>query len=350
MLAYFRHIAQKYGCKLNSGEALIFVSRLRIIGLANANHVQLDAGFAFVRLLRRRGFMKKTRWFLGFLAVLITVGSLAGCAEVKRGLDVVASFYPMADFAGKIGGDRVHVTTMVPSGTEPHDWEPSPTDIVNLTKASVFVFNGAGMEHWVGDVLNSLDNKNLTVIEASKGVALLDEGAQADPHVWLNPMNAKIEMGNIRDALVSADPAGKDTYEANYNKYAAELDALDAEYKTALASAANRDLVVAHAAYGYLCDAYGLNQVAIEGLSPDSEPDPARVAEIIDFAKAHSVKVIFFESLVSPKVAQSIADQVGAQTSVLNPLEGLTDEEIAAGDDYFSVMRKNLTAIQSALK
>jgi zinc transport system substrate-binding protein len=163
-------------------------------------------------------------------------------------------------------------------------------------------------------------------------------------------MNAKIEMANIRDALILADPDGKNVYEANYDAAAARLDALDAEFVTTLSPLTNRDLVVAHAAYGYLCAAYGLNQMPIEGLSPDSEPDPARVAQIIDFAVAHQVKVIFFEELVSPKVAQSIADQVGAKTDVLSPLEGLSDAETAAGDDYFSVMRKNLTSIQAALQ
>ena len=182
-------------------------------------------------------------------------------------------------------------------------------------------------------------------------MTLLDEGeGHADPHVWLNPQNAKIQMANIRDALKNADPAGSDAYEANFQKYSAELDKLDADFKAALSGLKNRDVVVAHAAYGYLCKAYNLNQTAIEGLSPDSEPDPARVARIIDFAKERQVKVIFFEELVSPKVAQSIAAQVGAGTDVLSPLEGLTAEEAAAGDDYFSVMRKNLTALVNALK
>lgn len=295
--------------------------------------------------------MRKMRWLLFLMAALAALGSLAGCAEEKDGLQAVASFYPMADFVQKIGGDRVRVTTMVPSGTEPHDWEPSPADIVTLERAKIFVYNGAGMEHWVDDVLNSLGNTGLAAVEASKGVALPGEGAgENDPHVWLDPMNAKIEMANIRDALIQADPAGKDAYEANYAKYASDLDALDAEYRAALSGFTNRDVVVAHAAYGYLCKAYGLNQVAIEGLTPDSEPDPARVAEIIDFAKQHALKVIFFEELTSPRVAESIASAVGAKTSVLSPLEGLTQEETAAGDEYFSVMRRNLAALEAALQ
>ena len=294
--------------------------------------------------------MKKKRLTACALAALLMMASLTGCAQEAGGLTVMASFYPMADFTAKIGGDRVKVTTMVPSGTEPHDWEPSPMDIVNLNRAEVFVYSGAGMEHWAEDVLKSLDNRALIAAEASSGVSLLNEGdGHADPHVWLNPQNAKTQMANIRDVLTKADPAGKDAFEANFQKYAAELDKLDAEFKAALFGLKNRDVVVAHAAYGYLCQAYGLEQTAIEGLSPDSEPDPARVARIIDFARERAVKVIFFEEMVSPKVAQSIAAQVGAGTDVLSPLEGLTAEEAAAGDDYFSVMRKNLKALLNAL-
>ena len=285
------------------------------------------------------------------LAALLLLGALNGCAREPEGLGVVASFYPMADFAEKIGGDRVKVTALVPAGTEPHEWEPSPRDIVSLEKARVFVYSGAGMEHWVEDVLGSLGNAGLIQVEASGGAALAKQGAdETDPHVWLDPMNAKVQMANIRDALIQADPDGRSAYEANYNRYASELDALDAEYRAQLKDLKSRDVVVAHAAYGYLCRAYGLNQTAIEGLSPDSEPDPARVAEIIDFAWAHGVRVIFFEELVSPKVAESIARQVGAETSVLSPIEGLTEEETKAGDDYFSVMRRNLKALKNALK
>jgi zinc transport system substrate-binding protein len=314
-----------------------------------------------------------------------------GPAAQGEKLSVYASFYPMYDFAAKIGGDRADVTNMVPAGTEPHDWEPSAADIVGLENARVFVFNGAGMEHWAEDILDMLQSERLIAVEASHGVELMEghhdddhdgdgydggdgnggaaSDAEAihenetgheeesghgqeeyDPHVWLSPRYAKLEMENIKNAFVQADPNGKDYYEANYSRYAAELDALDKEFSDALAPLANRDIVVAHQAFGYLCGAYGLNQIPIEGLSPDSEPDPARMAEIIDYAGEHGVKVIFFEELVSPKVAQAIAGAIGAETDVLSPIEGLSDEQAAAGADYFSVMRENLRAIVAALR
>jgi zinc transport system substrate-binding protein len=277
-------------------------------------------------------------------------------------LSVYASFYPMFDFAKKIGGDKVQITSLVPAGTEPHDWEPAASDIAGLEKADVFIYNGAGLEHWTEDVLASLQNKKLITVEASKGISLMEgqedeeehateeEQSKYDPHVWLSPINAKKEMENIKNAFVQADPDNKSIYEANFVKYAAELEKLDKEFKDTLSTVSNKDVIVAHQAFGYLCSAYGLNQVPIEGLSPDSEPDPAKMAEIIDFAKQHKVKTIFFEELVSPKVAQTIASAVGAKTEVLNPIEGLSDKEQAAGDDYFSVMRKNLKNLKTALE
>lgn len=314
------------------------------------------------------------------MTALVSAAMLSGCTraaapnpaakadamESKKMLKVMASFYPMYDFAAKIGGDKAEVITLVPSGTEPHDWEPAAADIRNLEEADLFIYSGAGMEHWVDDVLASLDNKDLISVEASKGVALRDghshsheeeEGAgepeeegQYDPHVWLSPLNAEKEMENIKNAYIKADPDNRDYYEANYELYASRFADLNQIFKDTLSSLPNKDIVVSHEAFGYLCDAYGLNQVGIEGLSPDSEPSPARMAEIIDFVRANHVRVIFFEELVSPKVAETIAKETGSSVQVLNPLEGLSDEELESGADYFSVMEENLKQLEAALK
>ena len=313
------------------------------------------------------------------MTALVSAAMLSGCTraaapnpaakadamESKKMLKVMASFYPMYDFAAKIGGDKAEVITLVPSGTEPHDWEPAAADIRNLEEADLFIYSGAGMEHWVDDVLASLDNKDLISVEASEGVALRDghrhshedEGAvepeeegQYDPHVWLSPLNAEKEMENIKNAYIKADPDNRDYYEANYELYASRFADLNQKFKDTLSSLPNKDIVVSHEAFGYLCDAYGLNQVGIEGLSPDSEPSPARMAEIIDFVRANHVRVIFFEELVSPKVAETIAKETGSSVQVLNPLEGLSDEELESGADYFSVMEENLKQLEAALK
>ena len=290
-------------------------------------------------------------------------------------VQVVASFYPMYDFASKIGGDRVQVTCLVPAGTEPHDWEPSTADLKAFETADMLVYNGAGMEHWVHDVLESTTNDKLVAVEASKGAHLLelspealaeetaehaaeggahaheheDEDSKTDPHVWLAPENAKIEMNNIKEALIEIDSDGRETYEANYEKWAAECDALDSEFTKGLSGVSNHSIVVSHEAFGYLCDAYGLTQMPIEGIEADAEPDADQMAKIVDFVKQNNVKTIFSEELVSPKVAQAIADASGAQVEELNPLEGLSDEELAAGEEYFSVMRSNLDALKKAL-
>ena len=270
----------------------------------------------------------------------LSLSLLTGCgtsAETDTNADgklrVLTSFYPMYDFACKIGGDCIDVTNMVPSGTEPHDWEPSTNDLKNLEKADVFIYNGADMhEH------------------AHEHEGADHHHGDFDPHVWLDPENAKIEMEAIKDALCAADPENSTVFQSNYEKYAAELDALDKEYSDTLSPLPNRTIVVAHEAFGYLCDAYGLTQVGIEGLSPDSEPDPGRMAEVIDFVREHSISTIFFEELVSPKVAEAIASETGAQAKMLSPLEGLSDEQAAAGADYFSVMHDNLAALMEALK
>lgn len=301
----------------------------------------------------------------------VGASALAGCSgqasqkqEAGNGkVKVAASFYSMADFAQKIGGDNVEVTCLVPSGTEPHDWEPSTSDIKTIETAAVLVYNGAGMEHWVSDTLASVSNKNLVAVEASSGVDLRrlsseelqearaedPDASDTDPHVWLDPKNVKIEMENIRAALAKVDPDNAAVYQQNYDKWASECDKLDKEFTEGLSSVSQKSIVVSHEAYGYLCQAYGLDQVAIEGIEPDAEPDAQTMAEIVQFVKDNNVKVIFSEELVSPKVAQSIAAACGAEVMELNPIEGLSEEDLKAGEDYFSVMRDNLNKLESVL-
>lgn len=269
-------------------------------------------------------------------------------------INVATSFYIMNDFASKIGGDRINLINLVPSGMEPHDFEPKTRDITRLKAANVFIYNGAGMEGWVDKVVQSAENKNLIVVEASKGIKLLGANDsnknQNDPYVWLNPQNAILQLSAIKDAFVKADPKNKTYYEQNFETYKTKFNELDNEYKTEVGSFKKKDIVVAHAAFGYLCDAYGLKQVAIEGLNAESEPTAARMAEISKFAKDNNVKVIFFEELVSPKVAETIAKESGAQTDMLNPVEGLSEDDKSKGKEYVTIMKDNLEALKKALK
>ena len=318
------------------------------------------------RTLTRRAFLRSSLGLASlvaapFLFVTGCSGSQGAQTDTSTctdaNLNVSASFYPMYDFTSKVGGDHVSVTCLVPAGTEPHDWEPSSTDVANITKSDLLVYNGASMEHWIDDVTSAADG-SLKTCEASKGLTLrageAEEGEEQDgpvydPHVWLAPENAKAEMANIKDALSEIDPGHASDYESNYEEYAAKFDELDKEYSEKLSAVPNKTIVVSHEAFGYLCDAYGLTQVPITGMDAEGEPDAQTMASIIDQVKATGIKTIFSEDLVSPKVAQQIADATGAECKVLNPIEGLEQDELDAGEDYFSVMRSNLDELVAAL-
>lgn len=313
------------------------------------------------------------------IALLLLIALLYGCttnrtapAAEENKVTVYTSFYTMYDFTLKIAGDKANIINMVPPGMEPHDWEPSPKDIAGLSKADLFIHNGAGMEGWADKVLGSIKGSELIVVETSKNIHLekaehgeaerdehaedgdpdghSHEGLEFDPHVWLDPMNARLQMEAIRDGLIQADPRNSTFYQERFKEYSDRLDALDKAYRSAVEGFRKKEIVVSHAAFGYLCHAYGLEQLAIEGVSSESEPTPAKMAEIIDFVREHEVKAIFFEELASPKVAEAIARETGVRTALLNPLEGLGEENLKAGKDYFSVMEENLEALKQALQ
>lgn len=307
--------------------------------------------------------MKKIISLLLVIPMLLTIG----CSKENESnqneegkIKIYTSIYPLYDFVKKVGGDKVDVTNLVPAGTEPHDWEISTRDIVNLEKADMLIYNGAGIENWTDKLINTLENKDIVYIKTSEGLDIhkvnknnKNDGhnhGNYDPHTWLSIKNAKMEMENIKNALVKYDPDNEKYYEDNYEKYAEKFDELDKKYSNTLEPIKNKVIIVAHEAFGYLCDEYDIKQEGIEGLTPDSEPNPARMREIVKFAKENNVKVIFFEELVSPKVAEVIAKEVNAKIEVLNPLEGLSEEQINNGEDYFTVMEKNLNVLYESMK
>lgn len=313
--------------------------------------------------------MKKIISLLLVIPMLFTIGCSKENKENKSDqssegkIKIYTSIYPLYDFAKKVGGDKVEVTNLVPAGTEPHDWEISTSDIVNLEKADMLIYNGAGIENWTDKVIDTLENKDIIYVKTSEGLDIHKVGEEAssnkedghshgsfDPHTWLSINNAKEEMKNIKDALVKYDPESAKYYEDNYEKYSQKFDELDKKYSDTLDPIKNKTIIVAHEAFGYLCSDHDINQEGIEGLTPDSEPDPARMSEIIKFAKDNNVKTIFFEELVSPKVAETIAKEINAKTEVLNPLEGLSEEQINNGEDYFSVMENNLEVLYESMK
>jgi zinc transport system substrate-binding protein len=268
-------------------------------------------------------------------------------------LTVTASFYPLAEFAQKVGGDKVHVHNLTPAGSEPHDFDPSPLDLVLLQNSQVFVYNGAGLELWLNKISDDVKQK-VIMVNASEGMTLLkssaDKTANTDPHVWMDPVLAIQEVEQIKLGLTKADPTNAPMFEHNATAYQKQLSDLDAEFQKGLAQCQTREIVTSHNAFQYLAQRYHLKVLSISGLSPDEEPSPKKLVEVVEFAKQHHVKYIFFETLVSSKLSETIGKETGAQTIAFNPLEGLTPAEIKAGKDYISIQQENLAALRTALQ
>ncbi|MFD3261517.1 metal ABC transporter solute-binding protein, Zn/Mn family [Paenibacillus lentus] len=361
------------------------------------------------------------------------VSSGVRTSGTENKLNIQVSFYPMYEFTRQVAGDLADVEMLVPSGVEPHDWEPAPRDIAKLEKADVFIYNGAGMEGWVEQVLSAVSSDKLITIEASRGLDIIEETeahdhhddgehghaegeahdhthdhadghghehehaedndghehdhtqdhahgqghnhehaedndghehdhAHAedsdghnhshgglDPHVWLSPALAIKEVRNIEAGLSQAAPEHIEQFKQHADAYVAKLEALDQEFRDTLTTAKRKDFITQHAAFGYLAREYGLRQVPIAGLSPDLEPSAAKMAEIVKFARENNVKTIFFETLVSSKVAETISKEIGAKAAVLHTLEGVTEEDLNNNLDYIAIMRQNLAALQTAL-
>jgi zinc transport system substrate-binding protein len=298
---------------------------------------------------------RSTRLAIGLLAVALL---LSGCGSDSssddEGESVVASFYPLAEAASKVGGDLVSVQNLTPPGVEPHDLELAPDDIEAIANADVIVYLGGGFQPAVEDAL--AEAEHAVTVDALNAVATnaapageAEEGLTVDPHVWLDPARYEEIVRAVADALAKADPANESTYAANAQAYIAQIAALDEEFHAGLSDCVRTTIVTSHEAFGYLAGAYGLTQVGILGLSPEAEPDPRRLAELRDLVEREGVTTIFAEELVSPKVAETLANEAGVQVAVLNPIESLTDAQEKAGEDYLSLMRENLDTLRKAL-
>lgn len=301
---------------------------------------------------------KKGLLFIGVLLVGSIFLILANFSPSKKFADgrlqITTSVYPLYFFTGQIVGDKGSVYNITPSGAEPHDYDPTTQDIARVEDSDLLILNGVKLEAWGGKLTDILKDTNTKVIAVSDSVvknAASDymQSAQ-DPHVWLDPTLAAQQIIIITDGLKIADPANASYFENNAKILQTKLASLDEKFRTGLESCQKKDIITAHAAFGYLAKKYGFNQISISGLSPDDEPSVQKLATLADFAKKNNVKYIFFESLVSPKLAETVANEVGATTLVLNPLEGLSDIEIRNGKNYFSEMEKNLFNLRIALE
>ncbi len=267
-------------------------------------------------------------------------------------IKVSVTFNAMKEFAKAVGGDKVEILTIIPDGTEPHDFEPKAQDLAGLSKAQVFVYNGFGMEAWVNNAIQAADNKNLITVEASKGgtpvtntdPSMISAHGQYDPHIWISLKGAEIEAQNIRDGLIKADPADKDYFNKNYADFVSQLENLYAEYNTKFQSIAMKDFVTGHAAFAYLCRDFGLTQNSVEDVFAEGEPSAQKLTELIDFCKKNNVKTIFVEDMVSPAVSQTLASEVGAAVKTIYTIESSEDNI-----SYIDRMKANLKEIYDSL-
>jgi zinc transport system substrate-binding protein len=277
------------------------------------------------------------------ILVLWTVAAGCGSNSGDGGrTTVVAAFYPLAYAAERVGGAAVAVDNLTPPGSEPHDLELAPRTVERIVRADVVLYLGHGFQPAVSDAVKQAQGKTVDLLaglpldEAPAG----EEGLTADPHVWLDP----VLFGQITERIgaVLHAPGRADSL-------VADLRRLDAEYRQGLAHCARKEFVTSHAAFGYLARRYGLIQVPITGLEPESEPTARQLADVVKLVRRTHATTIFFETLVSPRLAKTVAREVGARTAVLDPIEGLTPTEQTRGENYLSLMRQNLAALRRAL-
>jgi zinc transport system substrate-binding protein len=307
-------------------------------------------------------------------AALLALGGAAACggtggpagrdAGGDGTLAVVAAFYPLQFVAEQVGGDAVSVTNLVKPGAEPHDLELNPRQVAQVADARLVVYLKGFQPQLDDAVAQEAADRAFDVTTVSP---LLDERSGAnhegtheepeageshgpeesrDPHIWLDPTRLAAVADRLADRLAEVDPARATYFRDRAAGLHQPLGQLDAEYADGLATCQRREIVTSHAAFGYLADRYRLRQVAITGLSPEQEPSPRRLAEVAEQARQLKTTTIFFETLVSPEVSETLAKEVGAQTAVLDPIEGL---QPGSGGDYLSVMRANLATLRTAL-
>ena len=310
------------------------------------------------------------------LVLAMTIALLAGCrqgrepAPGEKKLRVVTTLFPLHDFVRTIGGDRVEARLLLPPGVEPHNFEPRPEDVVLLDKADLFVFTNRYMEPWADSLLKGILNKNLVVVDASDGVAFMpatgeddhddhdveghgshQHGEGMDPHVWLSIPNAEKMVANIAAALERKDPAGAASYRKHFEVYRARLIDLDGRFKAGLSGCRQRlFLHGGHYAFGYLAKQYGLTYVSAYAVSADAEPTSRKMMELVNLMRKNSLGYIFYEELLSPRVAETIARETGATLLKLHGIHNVSREDLAEGATYLSLMELNLKNLRTGLQ
>jgi zinc transport system substrate-binding protein len=315
--------------------------------------------------------------FVKVLAILLVmlIPFVAACqkgrepAQGEKKLRVVTTLFPLYDFVRTIGGDRVDARLLLPPGVEPHNFEPRPEDVVQLNKADIFVYTNRYMEPWAANILKGVPNKGLEVVDASAGVTFIPaagedgheehgtgdhdhhHGEGMDPHVWLSIVNAETMVENITEALVRKDPAGSASYRKNAAAYRARLEELDGRFRAGLAECGRHIFLHGgHYAFGYLAKRYGLTYVSAYAVSADAEPTPRKLIELVKLMRKNSLNHIFYEELLSPRVAETIARETGASLLKLHGIHNVSREDLAGGATYISLMEQNLRNLRTGLQ
>ncbi len=278
-----------------------------------------------------------------FILISVVALTVAGLAVGCGGSDdhsspretVVASFYPLAFAAEQVGGEAVSVENLTPPGAEPHDLEVSPSDVSKIKSADLVLLLGQGFQPQLEDAAGSGPD-----VVALLDTPALDLHPDGDPHVWLDPIRYMKIVERLGEVL--RRPAAA-------SRLLVRLRKLDREYRRGLADCPRREIVTSHEAFAYLAERYGLHQIAITGLNPEAEPTPQALQGTVDVVRASHATTVYFERLVSPRLAETVARETGTKTAVLDPIEGLTDTEKNEGADYFTLMRTNLRALQTGL-
>jgi len=274
--------------------------------------------------------------------VFLVAAALAACGGSGGASQVVVAFYPLAFAAQTVGGPGLHVRNLTPTGAEPHDIELTPSEVAAVQKAHLVLYLSHGFQPALEEAVRGAQGKHIDVLQGlNLRAGVGDEAGKTDPHVWLDPVLYSRIVTRIGAAL------GKPRAAAALD---AKLAVLDREYRAGLRDCARRTFVTSHAAFGYLAARYGLHQVAITGLDPQAEPSAQRLASLSQLVRRLGTRTVFFERLVSPKLAETVAREAGAKTAVLDPIEGLTPAESSSGATYLSLMRQNLRELRTTLR
>lgn len=337
--------------------------------------------------------MKKSLLLIStaLLLVLLAACSDGGSQDSSEDgkMKVYTTIYPIQYFAERIGGDQVEVESVLPPGSDAHNFEPTSNQMVNIAKSDAFLYSSDELETYAKTIADAVGDEDVKIAQLADGINLLpfdeehdhsheateeehdhsheateeehdheEEAAETeeehdhgsiDPHYWLDPERAKQMAENMKNTLVELDPDNKATYEDNFKAVEKELDELDQKFQQAVEGKDNKKIIVSHAAYGYWEDRYGIEQIAITGLSPTNEPSQKELEEIIHTAEDNKLNYVLFEQNISPKVATIVQDEIGADVLRIHNLETVTEDEIDADEDYFSLMDKNIETLEQAL-